>query len=37
VPKSEKIGDYIFIDTCKSNKIKNGMNEMSVNSEMRMK
>jgi len=32
VPKKvEKINDYLFIDTCKSNKIKIGINEMSVN------
>jgi len=39
VPKKvKKINDYLFIDTCKSNKMKIGMNEMRVNdSEMSMR
>jgi len=32
VPKKvEQINDYLFIDTYKSNKIKTGVNEMTVN------
>jgi len=29
--KVEQINDYLYIDTCKSNKIKVGMNDMMVN------
>jgi len=32
VPKKvEQINDHFFIDTCKSNKIKIGVNDMTVN------
>jgi len=29
--KVEQIDDYLFINTCKSNKIKVGVNDMTVN------
>jgi len=29
--KVEQINDHLFIDTCKSNKIKVGVNDMTVN------